>query len=65
MIGKLEWTLSNAQQNLEQLQNPTMGVTTTNRQQQSHHLKMDSSLATGGQNAFYWHQTFTMPKPDV
>ena len=27
MIAKLEWTQSNAQQNLEQLQNPTMGVT--------------------------------------
>ena len=27
MIAKLEWTKSNAQQNLEQLQNPTMGAT--------------------------------------
>ena len=27
MIAKLEWTQSNAQQNIEQLQNPTMGVT--------------------------------------
>ena len=27
MIAKLEWKLSNAQQNIEQLQNPTMGVT--------------------------------------
>ena len=26
-IAKLEWTQSNAQQNIEQLQNPTMGVT--------------------------------------
>ena len=26
MIAKLEWTQSNAQQNIEQLQNPTMGV---------------------------------------
>ena len=25
MIVKLEWTQSNAQQNIEQLQNPTMG----------------------------------------
>ena len=30
MIVKLEWTQSNAQQNLEQLQNPTMGVTINN-----------------------------------
>ena len=27
MIAKLEWTQSNAQQNIEQLQYPTMGVT--------------------------------------
>ena len=27
MIAKLEWTQSNAQQNIEQLQNPSMGVT--------------------------------------
>ena len=26
MIAKLEWTQSNAQQNIEQLQNPKMGV---------------------------------------
>ena len=25
MISKLEWTQSNAEQNIEQLQNPTMG----------------------------------------
>ena len=30
MIAKLEWKQSNAQQNMEQLQNPTMGVTTNN-----------------------------------
>ena len=27
MIAKLEWTHSNAQQNTEKIQNPTMGVT--------------------------------------
>ena len=27
MIAKLEWKQSNTQQNIEQLQNPTMGVT--------------------------------------
>ena len=27
MMAKLEWTQSNAQQNIEQLQNPTMGAT--------------------------------------
>ena len=30
MIAKLEWTQSNAQQNIEQLQNPTMGETINN-----------------------------------
>ena len=30
MIAKLEWTQSNAQQNIEHLQNPTMGVTINN-----------------------------------
>ena len=30
MIAKLEWTRSNAQQNIEQLQNPTIEVTTHN-----------------------------------
>ena len=44
MIAKLEWTQSNAQQNIEQLQNPTMGVqSTTNHQQQNHRLGTDSS----------------------
>ena len=33
MIAKLEWTQSNAQQNIEQLQNPTMGVTNNNKSQ--------------------------------
>ena len=31
MILKLEWTQSNAQQNLEQLQNPTMGALINNK----------------------------------
>ena len=30
MIAKLEWIQSNAQKNIEQLQNPTMGVTINN-----------------------------------
>ena len=30
MIAKQEWTQSNAHQNIEQLQNPTMGVTINN-----------------------------------
>ena len=30
LIAKLEWTYSNAQQNIEQLQNPTIGETINN-----------------------------------
>ena len=30
MIAKPEWTQSNARQNIEQLQNPTMGATINN-----------------------------------
>ena len=30
MIAKLEWTQSNAHQNIEQLQNPTVGATINN-----------------------------------
>ena len=30
MIAKLEWTQINAQQNIEQLQNPTVGATINN-----------------------------------
>ena len=30
MIAKLEWTLSNVQQNIEQLQTSTLGVTINN-----------------------------------
>ena len=49
MIANLEWTQSNAQQNIEQLQNPTMGVksTTIHVQQQNHRLRTDNSQ---GQN---------------
>ena len=31
MIAKLEWTLSNVQQNIEKLQTPSMGVTINNK----------------------------------
>ena len=42
MIAKLEWTQSNAQQNIERLQNPT------NQQQQNQRLRTDSSLTQCG-----------------
>ena len=41
MIAKLEWTQSNAQQNVEQLQNPTLRGTIK---------KQTAAQATGGLN---------------
>ena len=64
MIAKLEGTLSNVQQNIEQLQTPTVGVTINNNQQQlNHRLRTDSSLSHRGEralNAFYWYQMFAL-----
>ena len=54
----------NVQQNIEQSQTPTMGVTINkSQQQQNHRLRTDSSLSHrggGGLNAFYWYQIFTL-----
>ena len=54
MNAKLEWTQSNAQQNIEQLQNHAMGVTNNNNR-----LSTDSSQkprGLGGLNTFHWYQ---------
>ena len=40
MIVKLEWTQSNAQQNIEQLQNPKMGVTINNEAITTEHFSV-------------------------
>ena len=53
MIAKLEWTQSNAQQNIDQLQNPTMGVTINNNRTTA--LERTVAKATGGLSAFYWY----------
>ena len=59
MIAKLEWTQSNAQQNIEQLQNPTKGVTNNNR---TTALERTAAKAIwgggggGGLNVYYWYQ---------
>ena len=64
IIAKLDKTQSNAQQNMEQTQNPTMGATiktTSNQQKRTACLRKDSSLSNmdedagrgGGVNAFY------------
>ena len=64
MIAKLEWTQSNVQQNIEQLQTPTMGVTINKKVNNRTHLRTDSSLRhggwRGGLNAFYWYQIFAL-----
>ena len=46
MIPKLEWTQSNAQQNLEQLQKPTMRVTINNESTTTYYrlIHRDSAL---------------------
>ena len=62
-IAILDWTKRSVQQNIEQLQTPTMRVTinkksTTTKPQP----RTDSSLSHrgggGGLNAFYWYQIF-------
>ena len=62
MIAKLECTQSYAQQNIEQIQNPTMGVTISNEStttepppKNGHQPK---PLGEGGLNAFYWYKIF-------
>ena len=49
-------------QNIEQLKNPVMGVTTTtNQQQQNHRLRTDRRLYLWGAIiAFYWYQIFAL-----
>ena len=70
MIAILEWTQSNEQQNIEQLQTPTMGVTTNKSQEQQNHcLGTDSSLSHrgggGGLDAFSRNQIFALDSANV
>ena len=62
MIAKLEWTHSNTQQNIEQLQNRTMGVkikheSTTTEQPPSNGQQ---PKPLGCLNAFHWYQIFAL-----
>ena len=63
MIAKLrEWTQSNLQQNIEQLQNPTIGVTanyesTTTEPPPSNGQQPKPPV---GLNAFYWYQILSL-----
>ena len=59
MIAKLEWTYRNAQQNIEQLQDYTMGVLINNNRT----TPLDGTAAkVKGRvlNAFYWYQIFAL-----
>ena len=62
MIAKLEWTQSNAQQNIKQLQNLTMVVTiyneSTTTEPPPQNRQQPKPLR--GLNAFYWYQIFPM-----
>ena len=58
MIAKLERTQSNEQQNIEQLQNPTMGVTINNNRTTA--LEQTAAKSTEGLNAFYGYQILAL-----
>ena len=58
MIAKLEWTQSNVHENIELLQNPTMGVTINNKRITA--FEQAASKPTGGFNAFYLYQIFDL-----
>ena len=64
MIANLEWKQSNAQQNIEQLQNPTMGVTINNESATSGPSilrQTDSSRShLRGVNVLYWYKVFAL-----
>ena len=62
MIAKLEWTQSNAQQNIEQLQNHTMGVTINNESTTTEPplLSEQQPKPLRDLNAFYWYTIFAL-----
>ena len=62
MIAILEWTLSNVQQNLEQLQTPTMGATINKKSTTTEPppYKGQQPKPPGDLNAFYWYQIFAL-----
>ena len=61
MIAKLEKTQSNAQQHMEQTQNPTIRATINNNRTAA--LEWTAAYASGGGgglNACYWYQMFSL-----
>ena len=62
MNAKLEWTQSSAQQNIEQLQNPKMGVTINNQSTTTEPPPYtgQQSIHWGALIAFNWYQIFAI-----
>ena len=62
MIAILERTQRNVQQNIEQLQTPTMGVTINKKSTTTEPppLSGQQPKPPGGLNAFYWYQIFAL-----
>ena len=62
MIAKLQLTQSNAQQNVKQLQNPTVGVTIDNESASTEPPPTNGqqSKPPRSLNAFYWYQIFAL-----
>ena len=66
MIAKLKWAQSNAQQNIEQLQNH-YGFNNQQRTNNNRMIALERQQPTplgggggGGVNAFYWYQIFAL-----
>ena len=60
---KTRMDISNVQQNKEQLQNPTMGVTINNESTTTEpppYIRQQPKPWGGGLNAFFWYQIFTL-----
>ena len=60
MIAKLEWTQSNVQQNIEQLQSNNKQQINNNRT-----TAFEWTKPPEGSNAFYWHQIFILDSAAV
>ena len=62
MITILEWTQSNVQQNIQQLQTLTIGVTKNKKSTTTEPPPYNGQQPKppGGLNAFYWYQIFAL-----
>ena len=62
MIANLECTQSNAQQNIKQIQNPTVGVTSNSESTTTGPLPYNGQQhkPLEGLNAFHWYKIFAL-----